>query len=304
MMTEKKYQKFIEDLAAKNLKTDELMSRHTTFKIGGPADLFYEAGTEAELSNVIDKALRHRIPYLILGRGSNLLVGDRGIRGLVIKCQMTQIKLVEDSQKTKIIAQAGAFLNEIINFAAQKSFGGLEFLVGIPATVGGAVRGNAGAWRQSIGEKIIRVKVLGENAKIKWLNQKDCQFSYRFSRFKGNKEIILEVELAVEKKEPQEIQNLINSYMEKRNKQPKESSAGCVFINPQPESAGKLIEECGLKGKKIGGAQISPLHANFIVNLGKARAKDVLDLLILAKKSVQEKFGISLEEEIVKIGEF
>jgi len=297
----KKYKEIIKKLGKDGAKINEPMAKHTTFKIGGPADLFYEARTEEEIIRAIREV---GVPYFILGRGSNILVGDKGFRGMVIKMKNEKLKIKNDKEKIKILADAGVLLANLVNFAAMNSVGGLEFLAGIPGTVGGAVRGNAGAWQQNIGDKVARVKILTLEGQIKWINQKDCQFSYRKSRFKRNDEVILGIEFKLEKKDKKEIERKINEILEKRKNQPKEPSAGCVFVNPKPLHAGVLIEQCGLKGKQIGGAKVSEKHANFIVNLGGAKAKDVVALISLIKAKVKERFGIELKEEIMKVGEF
>lgn len=300
----KNYQKLIELLGENRVKTDEPMAKYTTFGIGGPADLYYEAKTEEELVRAIKKSDELEVPYYILGNGSNLLVGDKGIKGMVIKNKILKIKYKKVKGGELIIAGAGVLLNDLMKFCVKNSFSGLEFLTGIPGSVGGAVRGNAGAWQKNIGDQVKRVKILTEDGKVKWIAQEDCHFSYRKSWFKKTKEIILEVELKVEKKEKKEIEKMVGEYKEKRKNQPRELSAGSVFINPKPYSAGEMIEECGLKGIKNNLAEISLLHANFIVNLGGAKAKDVVELIALVKEKVKKRFGIELEEEIVRVGEF
>ena len=291
-----KYSQIIKELG--QVKENEPLDQHTTFKIGGPADLFYEAKTTEKLIEAVKLAQKLKTPFFILGGGSNILVSDQGFRGLVIKAQNGEIKI----EGNKIIAEAGASLSELVRVATEVSLSGLEFAVGIPGTVGGAVRGNAGAWQQDVGKRVLRVQVLAEAGEVKWLNQEECQFSYRQSRFKESQEIILAVELELEKGQREVIKDRLDSNQAKRRAQPQEPSAGCIFINPKPKSAGDLIDQCGLKGKKIGQAQISFKHANFIVNLGGAKAEDVLQLIKLAKKKVKEKFDISLKEEIFLLG--
>lgn len=280
------------------MKQGVLLAPYTTFKIGGPADYFEKANTTHELIEAISFAKRQKIPYFILGKGSNILVSDDGFRGLVIKIQDTRFKI----QEARIFAASGLPLRKLVDLAAANCLTGLEFLVGIPGSVGGAIRGNAGAWQQGIGDKVDRVQILNDQAKTCWLNQTDCQFSYRGSRFKKSREIILAVELQLTKGDPQAIKAKMADYLQRRSGQPKQPSAGCIFVNPKPEAAGRLIEECGLKGRQIGQAQISPHHANFIVNLGGARASEVLTLIKLAKKAVKEKFRIDLELEIQLVG--
>lgn len=294
------YQKIIEQLEVGNVRFDEPMADHTTFKIGGPADLLVEVENEEELVRILEALKEMKVPYFVLGGGSNILVGDKGFRGLVIKLSNPSLEI----ENNIVLAGAGVPIAVLLDECKKNSLAGSEFMAGIPGTVGGSIRGNAGAWQNGIGEKVSRVKILTEDGEVKWISKEECQFSYRDSRFKHNKEIILAAELVVEKGDTEEITRLIEENLEKRAKQPKEPSAGCVFVNPKPLSAGKLIEECGLKGETVGNAQISERHANFIINLGGAKAIDVVLLIDLAKKEVKEKFNINLKEEIVKIGEF
>jgi len=282
------------------MKKNQLLAPYTTFKIGGLADWFCETRNEEEVLEAIKFAKEKELPFFILGNGSNLLVSDDGFRGVVIKMENEEVQI----NNGKILAEAGISLNKLVNIAQENSLSGIEFMVGIPGTLGGVVLGNAGAWQQNIGDKVERVKILDENNQFKWLNHEECQFGYRQSRFKKNQEIILTVELKLRKSHQLEIKNLMNENLQKREGQPKEPSAGSIFVNPKPQSAGDLIEKCGLKGKQIGQAQISEKHTNFIVNLGGAKAQDVLKLIALVQKEVRKKFGIDLETEIVFLGEF
>jgi UDP-N-acetylmuramate dehydrogenase len=307
-------QEYLESIKKLGLavKTNEPLGKYTTFKIGGPADFFVEVEEEEKLLKLIKLLKELKLPYFILGGGSNLLVADEGFRGMIIKIQNSKFKIQKfdyvkdssgmDNSKFKIICGTGYLLGRLIEKTAKLGLTGLEFAAGIPGTVGGAVRGNAGAWGQAIGDRVKRVKILTPQGEIKWIKASDCYFSYRQSRFKKTKEIILEVELELEKGNKKEIQEKISQNLAKRATQPKEPSAGCIFVNPKPLVAGELIDKCGLKGKRIGDAQISPKHANFIVNLGKAKAADVIKLIKLAKEKVKEKFGVELEEEISFLG--
>ncbi len=281
------------------VKENQILAEFTTFKIGGPADWFYQAKNEQDLIKAVDFCRYQKIPFFILGGGSNLLITDKGFRGMVIKLENKEEKVDQE----KITVGAGLQLAELVKLATDNNLSGLEFLAGIPGTVGGAIVGNAGAWQQNIGDKIERVKVLDEKNQIQWFNRMDCQFGYRQSRFKKKKEIILAIEFALKKESPLTIKEKIKEYLAKRQSQPKLFSAGCIFINPKPKAAGNLIEECGLKGSRKNNAEISPFHANFIINHGGTKAEDVLELISLAKKKVREKFGINLEEEIIVLGE-
>jgi len=287
-----------EKLGEKRVKKNEPLSRHTTFKVGGPADWFYEAETTADLVKAVKLCRQLKIPYFILSGGSNVLVSDNGWRGLVIKVKSAGWQIVGE----RIIAEPGLSLAKLVAIATRNSLAGLEFAAGIPGNLGGAVVGNAGAWGESIGEKVSRVKVLTAGSKIKWLDQKACRFNYRQSRFKKNQELILAVELRLKKGKREMIEKKVKRNLAKRQGQPKEPSAGCIFINPPGQPAGRLIEACGLKGRKIGRAQISPRHANFIVNLGRAQAEEIIRLIKLAKREVKKKFGLELQEEIKLLG--
>ena len=293
------------------------MSNHTFFRIGGPAKFFFIAKTKQNLIKAIAIALKNRMPFFILGRGSNLLVSDKGYDGLIIKIQDTRYKI----RDTKFFAGAGTKLSDLVKLAADKNLLGLEWAVGIPGTIGGAIRGNAGAFEKSMNDVVKKVEVLEikipetqdpnyshilENmrivsSRIRSFKNKDCKFQYRDSVFKQNKDlIILSAEIQLQKGDKKAIQAKMKEYLNYRKKhQPLNfPSCGSIFKNPSKFSAGELIEKCGLKGKKIGKAQISKKHANFIINLEGAKAKDVIKLITVVKKKVKDKFGIKLKEEI------
>jgi UDP-N-acetylmuramate dehydrogenase len=285
------------------MERNVLLSKYTTFRIGGRAKYFFKARNKKELISAIKFAKSKRLPFFVLGGGSNLLVSDKGFRGVVIKIQITNYKFQTNSksQITGISVGAGLSLSKLVQLAAEKGLSGLEWAVGIPGTVGGAVYGNAGAFKKSMKDITKTVTVLEGGFKIKKYKNKDCRFGYRDSVFKHNKNlIIISTELKLKKGEKKEIQKKIKENLEyKKRVQPLNyASAGSIFKNPHNFSAGELIEKCGLKGKKIGGAKISEKHANFIVNLKKAKAKDVKNLINLIKKEVKKKFKINLEEEI------
>lgn len=307
------------------LQKDVILAPYTTFKIGGPAKYFFEAKSQEELIRALNWAKSNKIDYFILGGGSNILVADKGFNGLVIKLQIESYKL-EDQV---IIAEAGINLGKLVQISAANGLTGLEWAIGIPGTLGGAICGNAGAMGSSISEIVENIKVLIDNEKIDSWNNQQCRFSYRDSIFKQNPDlIILAAELQLKKGNKREIQEKIKEYIARRKNQPSEPSAGCVFKNIEfnnldakltknlltkyPEikniikdgkfSSGWLIEQCDLKGKIIGQAQVSSLHANFIVNLGQAKAEEVMILISLIKQRVRNKFGIQLQEEIEYVG--
>jgi len=247
------------------------LKKYTTFRIGGKAKYFFVAKTKDNLIEAIKTAKKKKLPFFILGDGSNLLVSDKGYKGLVIKF--------------------GQPLSLYV-------FQGLEWATGIPGTVQGAVFGNAGAFGRSMKDVVKEVKVFDtKTEKIKNFKNKDCQFSYKNSIFRKKKNlIILSVEIKTKKSNPKKIKEYFNY---KKETQPLNfHSAGSIFRNPEGFFAGELIDKCGLKGKRVGNVKISEKHANFIVNLGNGKAKDVIKLIKLIKNKVKKKFGVVLEEEI------
>ncbi len=283
------------------LKVQEniFLAPYTTFKIGGNAKYFFTAKTREDVVQAIKVAQECRLPFFILGSASNLLFPDDGFDGLIIKIEIGDYKLEADI----INAEAGVMFSEIVNVAAKNSLSGLEWAIGIPGTVGGAIRGNAGAFNFSIGDRVEEVEVLEvAELSIKNYQLKDCKFSYRNSVFKASEDlIILSVKFRLKKGNKQEINSQMEKYrLHRIGRHPlKFPSAGSIFKNPPGMPAGVLIEKAGLKGKILGGAQISEKHCNFIINLGEAKARDVLALIELAKEKVKDKFNISLEEEVM-----
>ena len=280
------------------------LAPYTAFGIGGLADYFCRVKTKKEFVKAIKWAKDKKLDYFILGNGTNILISDKGFRGLAIKVQSSSASWRIKVQSSKITAEAGLSLAELLRFSIKHSLSGLEFLAGIPGTVGGAVAGNAGIKKGSISEVLEKVIVFGEDGLIYDLNNKECQFDYRKSRFQKTKEIILEVVFNLKKQEPAIIKQKINQILKQRKNQPEGKSVGSIFKNPGSKPAGYLIQEAGLKGKKIGGAMISKKHANWIINFSNAKAQDVLKLIRLAKMEVKKKFGIEMKEEIKLMGEF
>ena len=302
------------------IKKNVLLKNYTTFKIGGRAKYFFEAKNKEDLIKAISLAKKFKLPFFILGGGSNLLVSDKGFKGLVIKIQNTKYKI----QNTKIMAEVGVMLGELVNVSAKTGLSGLEWAVGIPGTVGGAIFGNAGVFGKSMKNIVKEIEVFDlSNEKIKTFKNKDCQFDYRESIFKKNKNlIILSTKLKLKKEKKSKIERKMREYLNyrKENQPLNLPSAGSVFKNYElriknyelvkefPElrefnkknliPAAWLIEKCGLKGKRFGNVKISEKHANFIVNLGEGKARDVIKLIKIIKNKVKNKFGITLEEEI------
>jgi len=281
---------------------NESLANHTTFKIGGEADYFFIAQNNDSLMKAVKIAHDLNLPFFILGGGSNLLVSDKGFRGLVIKVQSSKLKVQSD----KIIADAGVSLSKLVDLSIKNELSGLEWAIGIPGTVGGAVRGNIGAFGKEIAQVVKNVKTLSisHNITIEQYSNTAIRFSYRDSIFKHNKDIILSVEFELKNGNKEKSRNVIQGYLlERKESQPLDClGAGCIFKNPRDKSAGELIDSAGLKGKKIGNAQISEKHANFIINLGNARAEDVIRLIEIIQEKVLGEFGIKLEFEIELVG--
>ncbi len=284
------------------------LKNQTTFKIGGKAKYFFQAKSKEELIKAIEFAQSAKLPFFILGGGSNVLVSDKGFQGLVIKIKMSKVKcpaLPAGRQSPKIYAEAGIKLGTLLKLATGNNLAGLEWLAGIPGTVGGAVYGNAGAFGGAISDIVKKVEVLDTcQLKIKNYKLRNCQFNYRNSIFKKKKNLlILSCFFRLKKGNKKEIKEKIKYFLDYRKKNhPLElPSAGSIFKNPG-KSARELIEKCGLKGKRIGRVEVSTKHANFIVNLGEGRAEDVLSLINLIKKKVKKRFGVELREEIKFLG--
>jgi UDP-N-acetylmuramate dehydrogenase len=290
------------------------LASYTSFGIGGSAQYFVEAKSQQDLIEAVKWAKEKQIPWLILGQGSNVLISDDGFKGLAIKNQNAKIKMQKSPasprlsrgrEKFKIISDTGVGLAKLLNFALKHSLSGLEDLAGVPGTVGGAIAGNAGTKNGAIGQAVKKVTVLSEDGLIYDLTQSECQFAYRQSRFQKTKETILQVEFLLKKDKPELIKKRIKQILQTRKKQPQGHSAGSIFKNPaKGKAAGFLIDQCGLRREKIGQAQISPEHANWIINLGRAKAADVVQLIRWCQKEVKKKFKIELELEIKLIGKF
>lgn len=272
-------------------------SEHTTFRIGGPAKFFIEARDIDELKLILSKVKKYNMPLLVIGRGSNILVSDKGVKAVVLQLNSPAFKKVRFN-KNHLEAGSAITLSQILKETEERGLSGLEFLAGIPGTVGGALIMNAGIPGRNIGDLVREVKVMDYNGNIKNLKIKDIKFGYRISSL--SKYIILKARFKLMKKNRQEIRNKISEYIayRKLTQDLSRPSAGCIFKNPKGKSAGRLIDLCGLKGRSIGGASISKKHANFILNKGNARAEDVLKLMSLIKKRVKQKFDIALNPEI------
>lgn len=285
-----------------NIIKNELMKNHTSFKIGGTADEFCAPKSIEEIKECIEYAKEKNIPYFIVGNGSNILVSDKGIRGLVIEISGQFAKY--EIKDCVIKAQSGALLSVLAKAAHKDSLSGMEFASGIPGTLGGAVYMNAGAYGGEMSNIVKSVTYL-ENGDIKRI-ESGFGFGYRKSLFADLGAVVLEAEIQLKKGNPDEIKAKMEDYKERRTeKQPLNfPSAGSVFKRPEGHFAGRLIEDAGLKGFQIGGAKVSEKHAGFIINTGGATADDVLALIKHIQKTVKEKFDVWLETEVKIMGEF
>ena len=288
----------LEQIAGKeNIHPNEPMSRHTTFRVGGPADVLVTP--EAEKLAAVTGACREAgEPYYIVGNGSNLLVGDGGIRGVVILTRDGMDEISADG--VRITAGAGALLSRTASLAASHALTGMEFAAGIPGSIGGAVVMNAGAYGGEIKDVLTAVTFLDENLHLQTLPVQELQLGYRTSIFERCSWCILEAEFTLHPGDAQEIHTAMQEYMRRRKeKQPLEyPSAGSTFKRPVGQFAGKLIEDCGLRGFRVGGAAISEKHCGFVVNLGNATCADVVSLTEQVRQIVLEKTGCTLEREI------
>jgi UDP-N-acetylmuramate dehydrogenase len=300
------------------------LAEYTTYKIGGPAKYFFVAKTEEDLTKAAEAAKELKMPVFILGGGSNLLISEKGFKGLVIKIDISDIKL----QGNEAVVGAGASLTKLAYLSADSGLSGLEWSAGIPGTVGGAIYGHAQAFGTKMSDSIKSVEAINlKSLELNNFTKEQCQFSLKDSIFKKDKNlVIVSAVLELKQKDIQQIKNQIKEFLEyRKTRHPIDfPSAGSTFVNPEikiekkklldkyPElnghnqkgviPAGYLIAKSGLAGKKIGNAQISEKHANFIINLGGAKSKDVLALMNLAKKEVKKNFGISLETEVQFVG--
>lgn len=279
------------------VRIKEPLKDYTAFKIGGRAKYFAQPRDTGELKLLLGAAKIYAIPVFVLGKGSNLLIGDKGVSGLVLSFNAPFFKRVR-VDKSFISASCGAALSGLIAEAGKNNLGGLEFLAGIPGAVGGALAMNAGAWGKNIGDLVENATVMDYNGNIKTLRKGGLKFGYRFSNL--SKYIILEASFKLSRLDAPGAKGIIAGYLNRRRQAQDLSSpsAGCVFRNPAGRSAGKLIDLCGLKGRSSGRASISNIHANFILNKGGASSRDVLKLMDLAKSEVKKKFKVDLKPEI------
>ena len=296
--------KLLSILKVEQVKKDEPMKIHTTFRVGGPASYFVTPETEEEVAKVIEVCTQENVPYYIVGNGSNLLVSDQGYEGVIIQIykQMNRVEITEN----EIHAQAGALLSMIANRAMEAELTGFEFAAGIPGTLGGALRMNAGAYGGEMKQIVESAEVLTSEGEVLNLTNEELGMGYRTSVIAKNDYVALSAVLKLEKGDRQEIRAYMEDLKERRvTKQPLEfGSAGSTFKRPEGYFAGKLIQDSGMQGYRVGDAQVSEKHCGFVINRGNATAAQVCELMQEVVKKVKETSGVTLEPEVKRIGEF
>ena len=297
------YKELLNILDEENIKVDEPMKKHISFKVGGPADFLVKPKTEEELRNVVEFAKKENVPFIVIGNGSNLLVKDGGIRGIVIELSDNFNNYEIDGNIIK--AQSGALLAIIGRNAMKNSLTGFEFAAGIPGTLGGALAMNAGAYGGEMKQVVKTVRLMDRDGNIFELSNEEMKFEYRRSLLTTKDYIVLSAVIELQPGNVEEIKEIMADYSNRRStKQPLNfPSAGSTFKRPEGHYAAKLIDDCGLRGLNLRGAQVSDKHCGFVINSGGATAKDILDLMFIVKSTVNAKFGIMLEEEVKILGE-
>jgi len=292
------------------IRKNELMSKHTSFAIGGPADILASPVDRDDLVMLLKEIRQQGAPYYILGSGTNLLVKDGGFRGVMISLKRMHAIRIEREYRSiggsyvAVQAEAGAPLTTLLAFSLEKGFTGLEFAAGIPGTIGGAICMNAGTGGGAIGDIIESVSILSPEGTVVKKSREEMKFGYRTSSIPAG-HLVLDASVILRRDDAEKIKKKVKELIDTRKQRQPWGlpNAGSMFKNPQEESAGRLIETAGLKGRTIGNAQVSDKHANFIVNTGKATAADVLQLMEIVKQAVLEVHGVRLEPEIKVIGE-
>ena len=298
------YNELLKIMSEEQVKTEEPMKNHTTFRVGGPAEFFVMPRTAEEVKKVIDLCRRESFPYYIIGNGSNLLVSDQGYRGVVLQIykEMSYIEVEENV----VVAQAGALLSAIANKALENGLTGFEFAAGIPGTLGGACVMNAGAYGGEMKDVLEEVTVLTEEGEVLTIPKENLELGYRTSIIDRKGYTVLEARIQLRGGEKEAIKSLMEELKDKRvSKQPLEyPSAGSTFKRPEGYFAGKLIQDAGLRGFSVGGAQVSEKHCGFVINRENATAADVAELMRQVSARVEEEFGVKLEPEVKRLGEF
>lgn len=300
------YKLLTKEIKKSTVKIDEPMKAHTNFKIGGNADVFVIAKSIEDIQTILKITKEHKIPLTVLGNGSNVLVSDKGIRGIILKIDLNNYVIEKQQDYAKIEVEAGVLLGMLSQILLKEQIANFEFAAGIPGTIGGAIRMNAGAYGGEIKDIVKDVTYLDENANLITISNEQCMFSYRHSIFSNQKGIIVKATLQLPYGNKEEIKQKMEEFAQSRKeKQPIHlPSAGSTFKRGEDFITAKLIDECGLKGYSVGNAQVSTMHAGFVVNLGEATATDVLNVIEYVKQVVLEKKGKKIELEIELLGDF
>lgn len=289
-----------------DVKFMEPMMQHTSLRIGGHADLFVIPRNLPSLKNILVILNRKKIPFFIIGGGTNILIKDGGIEGVVISLtSFRKIETISEEQRNvKVYVEAGTPLQRLVNFSKESGYSGIEGLAGIPGSVGGAICGNAGAFGCEIKDVIISVSIMDTEGNIRSLGAENIDFGYRRSGISSSTGLLLSAEILLTKDTKENVSAKIEDFLKRKwESQPlSEQSAGCVFKNPPGSSAGKLIDEAGCKGMRIGDVEVSSIHANFFISKGKAKASDFIRLMEAVKSRVMETFHVGLEPEIRIVG--
>lgn len=287
-----------------SVKEEELMSKHTTFKVGGKVDYFVMPSSVGEIKDILLLCKNYNVPLFIMGNGSNLLVSDLGFRGVVLSIgnAFNKIQIQDDI----LTVEAGALLSKISNVALKNSLTGFEFAGGIPGTLGGAVSMNAGAYGSEIKDVLLDVEVIDKDGNLITISNSDLEFGYRTSIITKKDYIVLSARIKLQRGNSDKIKEKMEELLiARKTKQPLEyPSAGSTFKRPEGYFAGKLIQDAGLKGYRVGGAEVSQKHSGFVINIGNATARDIYNLIRYIQKEVYEKFSISLETEVKFVGDF
>lgn len=298
------YNQMIQIIDKERVLIDEPMKKHTTFRVGGNADYFVMPRTIEEIQQVVALCKNENLPYYILGNGSNLLVGDKGYRGVIIQIYKEMNEIAVEGECIR--AQAGALLSKVGSVALEAGLAGFEFAAGIPGAVGGAVVMNAGAYGGEMKDILASAMVLTEDGTILTLKNEELELGYRTSIIAKKNYIVLEAEYQLQRGDKAEIRAKMDELKKQRvTKQPLEyASAGSTFKRPEGYFAGKLIQDAGLRGFQVGGAQVSEKHCGFVINKGDATAADIVELMRQVSEKVYQEFGVTLEPEVKRLGEF
>jgi len=295
----------IKNIPEENIYLNEPMKKHTSFKVGGNADIFIKINELEELKYILKVVKKENVPLTIIGNGTNMLVKDNGIRGIVAKINIQKIQIEDKNEEIIVTLGAGELLGKTAQILLKSSIEGFEFASGIPGTIGGAIRMNAGAYGGEFKDIVESVTYMDETGEINTIKNKECEFEYRHSLFSNKNYIIIQTTLRLKKGNAKEIKAKMDEYAKSRKaKQPiTMPSAGSMFKRPPGYFAGTLIDQAGLKGYTVGGAQISTKHAGFVVNVGGATAADVLQLIKDVQTKIKAGVGVELQPEVLVIGE-